>query len=158
MVSKRECAAQRTIDMGRLTLRISVLVSLDETARALLRAIMSESVLISILRIFKRGGTMQTQEMEHSRKAKEEIRYPFIEGVFDRVEAVSPRTFATAAALSVGSSLLLRLLGRRHDAIFVGEWAPTLLMMGLYTKAMSETRRGLSEGQAIGGSSEKVTH
>ncbi len=105
-----------------------------------------------------RGGTMQTQEMEHGKKVTEKSRYELIEGVFERVEALSPRTFATAAALSVGSSLLLRLMGRRHDAIFVGEWAPTLLMMGLYTKAMSEARRGLSEGAGARGSSGEVAH
>jgi hypothetical protein len=105
-----------------------------------------------------RGGTMQTQEMEHGKKVTEKSRYELIEGVFERVEALSPRTFATAAALSVGSSLLLRLMGRRHDAIFVGEWAPTLLMMGLYTKAMSEARRGLSEGTGARGSSGEVAH
>lgn len=101
---------------------------------------------------------MRTQEMEHGEKISEKSRYDLIEGVFERVEALSPRTFATAAALSVGSSLLLRLMGRRHDAIFVGEWAPTLLMMGLYTKAMSEARRGLSEGTGARGSSGEVAH
>ena len=105
-----------------------------------------------------RGGTMQTQEMEHGKKISEKLAYDLIDGLFERVEALSPRTFATAAALSVGSSLLLRLMGRRHDAIFVGEWAPTLLMMGLYTKAMSEARRGLSEGTGARGSSGEVAH
>ena len=101
---------------------------------------------------------MRTQEMEHGEKISEKSRYDLIDGLFERVEALSPRTFATAAALSVGSSLLLRLMGRRHDAIFVGEWAPTLLMMGLYTKAMSEARRGLSEGTGARGSSGEVAH
>ena len=110
-----------------------------------------------LVRLIRRG-TMQTQEMEHSKKISEKSRYELIEGVFERVEALSPRTFATAAALSVGSSLLLRLMGRRHDAIFVGEGAPTLLMLGLYTKVMSEARRGLSEGTGARGSSSEVAH
>lgn len=101
---------------------------------------------------------MQAQEIEHGKTAIEKVGYPLIEGMFERVESISPRTFAKAAALSIGTSLLLRFMGRKQDAIFVGEWAPTLLMMGFYTKALSENRRGLSEPRQVSGSSEGVTH
>ncbi|MEY4668359.1 MAG: hypothetical protein RL518_1058 [Pseudomonadota bacterium] len=51
-----------------------------------------------------------------------------------RVENLSPDLFLTGAALSVGLSLFLRVTGRQHDAQFVGQWAPTLLLLGLYTR------------------------
>lgn len=35
---------------------------------------------------------------------------------------------------SIGASLTLRLLGKRHDAMFVGQWVPTFLIFGLYNK------------------------
>jgi hypothetical protein len=35
---------------------------------------------------------------------------------------------------SAGLSLLLKLRGREHDALFVGQWVPALLLMGLYNK------------------------
>jgi hypothetical protein len=42
--------------------------------------------------------------------------------------------FLWAAVGSIGASLALRLMGRDRDAIFVGEWAPTFLILGLYNK------------------------
>lgn len=42
--------------------------------------------------------------------------------------------YLTAAVASMGLSLGLRLAGRRDDAIFVGHWAPTILLLGVYNK------------------------
>src|SRR4051812_16011377 len=42
--------------------------------------------------------------------------------------------FLWAALGSIGASLLLRINGDREDANFVGQWAPTLLILGLYNK------------------------
>lgn len=38
------------------------------------------------------------------------------------------------AALSVAASLTLRIFRRDHDALFVGQWAPTLLIAGMYAE------------------------
>ena len=43
-------------------------------------------------------------------------------------------TFLWAAVGSMGASLLLQCMGRQHASLFVGQWAPTLLIMGLYNK------------------------
>ncbi len=43
-------------------------------------------------------------------------------------------TFLWAAFASIGLSLALRLTGRKHGALFVGEWAPTFLLLGIYNK------------------------
>lgn len=43
-------------------------------------------------------------------------------------------TFLTVALGAIGISLLLMLAGRRDMANFVGQWAPTILIMGLYNK------------------------
>lgn len=43
-------------------------------------------------------------------------------------------TFLWAAFASIALSLVLRATDRRDDAIFVGHWAPTLLLLGLYNK------------------------
>ena len=42
--------------------------------------------------------------------------------------------FLWAAGASIMGSLTLHILGRKHDAQFVGQWAPTLLILGLYNK------------------------
>lgn len=42
--------------------------------------------------------------------------------------------FLWAALGSIGASLCLRMGGAKHDALFVGQWAPTFLLLGLYNK------------------------
>lgn len=42
--------------------------------------------------------------------------------------------FLWAACGSIVGSLLLKSAGRQHDALFVGQWAPTFLILGLYNK------------------------
>ena len=43
-------------------------------------------------------------------------------------------TFLWMAGGSIAASLTLKLMGRHHDALFVGQWAPTFLLLGLYNK------------------------
>lgn len=42
--------------------------------------------------------------------------------------------FLWAALASIGTSLVFKLIGRDHTAHFVGQWAPTFLILGLYNK------------------------
>ena len=41
-------------------------------------------------------------------------------------------TFLWLAGGSIATSLTLKLMGRDKDALFVGQWAPTFLILGLY--------------------------
>lgn len=54
------------------------------------------------------------------------------------VEAVTSNLpsmlFLIAAGASVLGALGLRASGRKDDAQFVGQWAPTFLILGLYNK------------------------
>lgn len=43
-------------------------------------------------------------------------------------------TYLSLAVGSMGLSLSLRLMGHRHAANFVGQWVPTILILGLYNK------------------------
>jgi hypothetical protein len=43
-------------------------------------------------------------------------------------------TFLWAAVGSIGASLALKAAGRDHASLFVGQWAPTFLILGLYNK------------------------
>jgi hypothetical protein len=43
-------------------------------------------------------------------------------------------TYLSLAVGSMGFSLALRLLGQKHAANFVGQWVPTILLLGLYNK------------------------
>jgi len=42
--------------------------------------------------------------------------------------------FLWAAGASIVGSLALQFKGRQHESLFVGQWAPTFLILGLYNK------------------------
>jgi hypothetical protein len=42
--------------------------------------------------------------------------------------------FLWAAGASIIGSLMLKTMKRDGDALFVGQWAPTLLLLGVYNK------------------------
>jgi hypothetical protein len=42
--------------------------------------------------------------------------------------------FLWAAGASIVGSLGLQLAGKDHASLFVGQWAPTFLILGLYNK------------------------
>ena len=54
--------------------------------------------------------------------------------------------FLWAAGASILGSLALKATGRDHESLFVGQWAPTFLILGLYNKivkvAGSDAYRG----------------
>lgn len=46
-----------------------------------------------------------------------------------------PSSFYLAAGLTaMAASATLKCLGRKHSALFVGQWAAPILIMGLYNK------------------------
>lgn len=47
---------------------------------------------------------------------------------------ISSGTFLSFALASVGAAAFLQLIGRKTDAQFVGQWVPTILILGLYNK------------------------
>ena len=55
--------------------------------------------------------------------------------------AVPSVAFLALAIGSMGLSLALMVAGRRNLANFIGQWAPTILTMGLYNKLVKLERR-----------------
>jgi hypothetical protein len=47
-------------------------------------------------------------------------------------------TFLWAAVASMGVSAALQLTGKRQASLFVGQWAPAFLLLGIYNKLVKE--------------------
>ena len=47
-------------------------------------------------------------------------------------------TFLWAAAASIATSATLQMMGNKQASVFVGQWAPTLLILGLYNKLVKQ--------------------
>lgn len=58
--------------------------------------------------------------------------------VTERIEEQTARLPSTvylgAALASMGISLVLKCIGKRHTALFVGQWAAPFLLFGIYNK------------------------
>jgi hypothetical protein len=68
-------------------------------------------------------------------KAKREHREGTVARSIEQQTAKLPSdTFLWAAVGSMGVSLVLQTMGQEKKANFVGQWAPTLLILGLYNK------------------------
>jgi hypothetical protein len=44
--------------------------------------------------------------------------------------------FLWAALGSMGGSLILKIMGQKHESLFVGQWAAPFLILGLYNKVV----------------------
>ena len=58
----------------------------------------------------------------------------FTKAIEHYTSQVPSGAYLTLAVGSLGLSLTLRLLGQKHAATFVGQWVPTILLLGLYNK------------------------
>lgn len=52
----------------------------------------------------------------------------------EQTSKVSSDTFMWIAGASILGSLALQVMGRKEESTFVGQWAPTILIIGLYSK------------------------
>lgn len=48
--------------------------------------------------------------------------------------SIPSSTFLVLAGGAIAGSIALKAMGRTESANFVGEWVPTILMLGLYNK------------------------
>ena len=56
------------------------------------------------------------------------------EKIEDQTAKVPSVVYLGAAIASMGVSLALKCLGKRHTALFVGQWAAPFLLLGIYNK------------------------
>ena len=59
---------------------------------------------------------------------------PVARGIEEYTAQLPSDVFLWAAGASIVGSLSLMATGNRHGALFVGQWAPTFLLLGIYNK------------------------
>jgi hypothetical protein len=63
---------------------------------------------------------------------------PVARAIEEQTSKLPSDTFLWAAGTSIAASLILKMLDRNHEALFVGHWAPTILILGLYNKLVKQ--------------------
>lgn len=57
-------------------------------------------------------------------------------------------TFLWLALGSIAASLTLKMTGQDKNALFVGQWAPTFLLLGVYNKLVKQLGSDRTENNA----------
>lgn len=57
-------------------------------------------------------------------------------------------TFLWLALGSIAASLTLKMTDRDRDALFVGQWAPTFLLLGIYNKLVKQLGSDRTENRS----------
>ena len=62
-----------------------------------------------------------------------------VTGVIEsRTSKVPSSAFLAAAVGAMAASAILKGVGKQHWSLFVGQWAPTFLILGLYNKLVKQ--------------------
>lgn len=67
-------------------------------------------------------------------KARSHTEGPVARFIEEQTARLPSDLFLWAAGGSIIGSLALQFMGKQHESLFVGQWAPTLLILGLYNK------------------------
>ena len=59
---------------------------------------------------------------------------PIARAIEKQTARIPSDAFLWGALASIGLSLVLKVTGRKHEALFVGQWVPTFLLLGIYNK------------------------
>lgn len=59
---------------------------------------------------------------------------PVAKAIEQQTSRVPSDVFLWAAVGAIGVSLALQTINQRERSLFIGQWAPTLLILGLYNK------------------------
>jgi len=66
----------------------------------------------------------------------------------DQTAKLPSDIFLWAAMGVISTSLTLQLMGKDHASLFVGQWAPTVLILGLYNKLVKQLGHDRLDGRA----------
>jgi hypothetical protein len=59
---------------------------------------------------------------------------PLAKAIEEQTAKLPSDTFLWASGVSMAASLVLKIMGHKHIALFVGQWAAPFLLLGIYNK------------------------
>lgn len=70
----------------------------------------------------------------HTEASEEHREGPVARSIEQQTAKMPSDWFLWAALGSIMGSLMFQMNGKKHEALFVGQWAPTFLTLGIYNK------------------------
>lgn len=87
---------------------------------------------------------METSNETHFKEGK------IAEMIENQTAKVPSEIFLLAAMVAIGASLSLKIMGRKHTALFVGQWASPFLLFGIYNKIVKTQGHDQSQDENRG--------
>ena len=75
---------------------------------------------------------------EFARKDYEHAEGPVAKSIEEQTAKLPSDTFLWMAVGAIAASATMQAMGNRQGSLFVGQWAPTLLILGLYNKLVKQ--------------------
>ena len=75
---------------------------------------------------------------QFARKDAEHAEGRVAKAIEEQTAKLPSDTFLWLAFGAVAASAAMQSMGNRHGSLFVGQWAPTLLILGLYNKMVKQ--------------------
>lgn len=63
---------------------------------------------------------------------------PVARAIEEQTAKLPSDTFLWLAGASIATSLTMRLMGKRDEALFVGQWVAPFLLLGIYNKMVKQ--------------------
>jgi hypothetical protein len=73
---------------------------------------------------------METRETQHEFREEGKL----ARKIEEQTAKLPSDIFLWASVSAMAISLTLKCIGRRHDALFIGQWAAPFLLFGIYNK------------------------
>ena len=82
----------------------------------------------------KQMGNQMGDKLDAAASANNKVEGPTTKKIEQVTSAIPSATWLVLGGGAILGSLVLKMMGRDTTANFVGQWVPTLLMLGLYNK------------------------
>ena len=76
--------------------------------------------------------------MQHDNKISGAQEDGFTAMIEAKTSQIPSSVYLAAALASMATSAILKLSGKNHEALFVGQWAAPFLLMGVYNKMVKQ--------------------
>jgi fermentation-respiration switch protein FrsA (DUF1100 family) len=67
----------------------------------------------------------------------------------EQTSKIPSDAYLYASLAAMGTSLTLKLLGKNHTALFVGQWAAPFLLLGVYNKLVKQDGHDYQDNQNV---------
>lgn len=88
---------------------------------------------------FERGQKGKVQNVNSEKKINPQHQEgPIAKTIEDQTAKLPSDLFLWTSVAAMATSLTLKLMGKKHTALFIGQWAAPFLLFGIYNKLVKQ--------------------